>query len=201
MRSHSRYLYRKILPSLLAGAVLLLVGVTCHKRKPEFQPAGVAALSRYPAPNAGDGLPMIAGSPLFNLRVDIEDCGYIVYVNGGLVTANMEGSAHEDQPINHWLNSGTNEIELHAYLSDGPDQCEAKLSLTLKDEDNEKEPEQTALVLAYSAKLAVSGDPPRDSSPAGMFDSHAGFRHRTVGISRLAPPRWPVFRDMERKSA
>jgi hypothetical protein len=131
---------------------------------------------------------MIAGSPLFGLRVDIEDCAYIVYVNGGLVTANMEGSAREDQPINHWLNSGSNEIELHTYLpEDGPDQCEAKLSVTLKDEDNEKEPEQTALVLAYSAKQAVSGDPTRDSSPAGMFDSHSGFRASDRGDLKVGP--------------
>jgi hypothetical protein len=191
MKNHSGRRSRNPTMPAVAAVVLLTACVACHKRKPEPSrvpfPSQVAVPLVPSAPSAAERLPMIVGSPLFDLRVDIENCAYIVYVNGGLVTANMEGSAHEDQPINHWLNSGSNEIELHTYLSDAPDQCEAKLSLTLKDEDNEKDPARTALVLAYSAQQAVSGDPTRDSSPAGLFDSHSGFRASDRGDLRVGP--------------
>lgn len=176
--------------SVVAVAVLFAACVSCHKPKPATvpPPAKGAAPLVPSAPAAAERLPMIAGRPLFSLRVAIENCAHILYVNGGLVTASMEGSADEDQPINHWLNSGSNDIELHTYLSeDEPDQCEAKLTLTLKDEDREKEPASTALVLAYSAQLAASGDPVRGSSPAGIFDSHSGFRASDRGDLKVGP--------------
>jgi hypothetical protein len=173
-------------------AILLLAGAcaTCHKRRPEGKLVFpiLAAPSPPPAPNAAERLPMIPGQPLFNLGLDIDNCPYILYLNGGLVSANMEGTAQEDQPINHWLLSGTNEIELHMYQQeDGSDQCDAKVRLTLKDEGHDKDPEATGFTLAYSAAAAASGDATRGSSPVGMFDSRNGFRPSDHGDLKVGP--------------
>ena len=143
---------------------------------------------------------MIPARPLINLKIDIEYCQYDVYVNGGLVTRNMEGNpAHEDQPINHWLRSGANEIEVLMYLAtDEPDTCEIKVALMIKDADNEQAPATTALVLARSAK-AAGVDPVAGSTPAGVFDSRRGF-HATAdkGDFKVGPAELvhlPTHRD------
>jgi hypothetical protein len=132
---------------------------------------------------------MFARRPLINLKVDIEQCSYQLFLNGGLVTSNLEGNpAHEDQPVNHWLRTGSNEIQVYMYkAADEQDECNVKVAVTAKDNDDDKIPLATALVLAHSAKAAAAGSPTQGSSPPGLFDSHQGFRASDKGDLRVGP--------------
>jgi len=164
--------------ALLAGCLTGFVMMT-----------GLAAPSA-PSARSAERLPMLAGSPLLSLRIDIEECAFDVYVNGGLVTRNMEGTlAAEDQPINHWLRSGSNEIEVYMYSDPGAAQkCNVEVGLSVK--EDETAPGKTALVLAHSAKGAAAGHPTEGSSPPGTFDSHRGFRASDKGDLRVGPARF-----------
>jgi hypothetical protein len=132
---------------------------------------------------------MYAPRPLVNLKLDSEQCAYQLWVNGGLVTSNLESNAaHEEQPINHWLRSGANEIQVYVYKpADEPDRCDIKLTVNVKDNDHEALPGATAFVLAHSAKAAAAGAPTQGSSPPGVFDSHQGFRSSEKGDVRVGP--------------
>lgn len=157
---------------LLAGCLVFFFTLECHARKT----------------SAAERLSMFAHRPLVNLRVDIDQCAYQLFLNGGLVTSNLEGNAHEDQPVNHWLRTGSNEIQLYMYKSAGePDECDVKVAVHVQDNDNDKIPEATALVLAHSAKATAAGSPTQGSSPPGLFDSHHGFHASDKGDLRVGP--------------
>jgi hypothetical protein len=140
---------------------------------------------------------MITTSPLFGLRLDIEHCMYIVYVNGGTVTVNLEGTAgHEDQPINQWLRSGSNELEVHMYrAADEANTCDARVALMVKDVENERGAGAKALVLAHTAQGETAGDPAAGSSPAGTFDSHRGYRSADQGDLKVGPAKMTHIED------
>ena len=75
---------------------------------------------------------MYVSHPLLNLKVDIDDCAFQLFVNGGLVTSNLRGTAHEEQPLNHWVRTGANDIQLYMYKpADEQDTCDVKLALTV----------------------------------------------------------------------
>lgn len=185
---------RNVRPRLTCLVAIVLVSCLafdCHARKPEPKnenlPSNTPTLAVSSAASPAERLPMIVQRPLINLRIDTEHCAYLLFVNGGLVIANIDGNAaHEDQPINHWVHSGSNSIDLHMYKpGDEPDLCDVKIDVTVKDNDNDQLPALTALVLAHSAKAAVAGSPTRGSSPPGTFDSHHGFRPSDKGDLRV----------------
>lgn len=131
---------------------------------------------------------MYVSHPLLNLKVDIDDCAFQLFVNGGLVTSNLQGTAHEEQPINHWVRTGANDIQLYMYKSpDEPDTCDVKLALTVTDNDDDRIPPVTVFVLAHSAKAAAAGTPTVGTSPSGTFDSHLAFRASDKGDVRVGP--------------
>jgi hypothetical protein len=131
---------------------------------------------------------MYVPRPVLSFKVDIDECSFDVFLNGGLVTSNVEGIAHEDQPINHWVRNGSNEIQLYLYKpADEPDNCDVKVALTVSDNDNDETPSASVLVLAHSAKAAAAGTPFRGSSAPGTFDSHHGFRSSDKGDVRVGP--------------
>lgn len=182
---------RRRLPSMAAIGLVVCLSHDCHARKRESEhetlPSNTPAISSAASP--AERLPMIARRPLMSLRIDTEHCAYLLFVNGGLVTANIDGdAAHEDQPINHWVHTGSNAIDLHMYKpGDEPDLCDVKIGVTVKDNDNDKVPSLTALVLAHSAKAAAAGSPTQGSSPPGTFDSHQDFRPSNKGDLRVGP--------------
>ena len=115
--------------------------------------------------------------PLVGLKVDIENCGFDVFVNGGLITSNLMGTpSHESLPINHFVRSGENELMVYVYEDATEPTCDVSVAVTLGDADNEAAKPRSLLTLAYSAKALASGDPGRGSSPAGRFDTHRGER-------------------------
>jgi hypothetical protein len=127
-------------------------------------------------------------SPVLNLKVDIDECGFDVFLNGGLVTSNVDGIAHEEQPVNHWVRNGSNLLQVYLYKPAGePDHCDVKVALSVSDSRNDETPPATVLVLAHSAKAAAAGAPFQGSSPAGTFDSHHGFRASDKGDVRVGP--------------
>jgi hypothetical protein len=131
---------------------------------------------------------MYVPRPVLSFKVDIDECGFDVYLNGGLVTSNLEGIAHEEQPVNHWVRNGNNEIQLYLYKpADQPDKCNVKVVLTVTDIDNDETPPATVLVLAHTAEAAAAGAPFRGSSAPGTFDSHHGFRSSDKGDVRVGP--------------
>jgi hypothetical protein len=120
---------------------------------------------------------MVAGKPLFNLRVDIEGCAHDVYVNGGLITRNLEGSKdHTEYPINHWLRSGSNEIQVNMLKPEGQlDECNVKVELRYKDEATAPDaPGVSLTTLVHDAQRAPATAPTDGSSPSGSFDSRTG---------------------------
>jgi hypothetical protein len=138
---------------------------------------------------------MKIGAPLVGLRLDGEDCSYVVYVNGGLVASNLDGTpVAEEYPINQFLRSGENELAVHIYRSreTDPDTGELKVAIKVGDADDEKRPAATALTLAFAAKAA--GDRTGGSSPAGTFDSEHGYRpndHGDVTVGKVAVKQLP----------
>ncbi len=159
-----------------------------------------AAGAKAPNSKRAERVTMIPARPLLNLRVDIESCQYDLFVNGGLVMRNMEGTpAHEEQPINHFVRSGSNEIEVLIYVDpDAPDTCEAKVALVIKDAEHEEAPGVTALVLGHTAK-AGAADPTAGSTPAGVFDSRHGFEKPAdkgdFKVGRASLRHLPTHRD------
>jgi hypothetical protein len=163
----------------------------CRSHKPDLkqEPSTNRQTTPSAVPSAPERPPMFANRPLVNVKVDLESCFYQLYVNGGLVTASLEGNpAHEEHPVNHWLRSGSNELQLYLYKPEGEeDQCDAKVALTVKDNDNEQAPAVTAFTLGHSAKGAAAGAPVQGSSAPGLFDSHALFRASDKGDVRVLP--------------
>lgn len=180
--------HRRAICERLACAAILLLAV----------PGAAEAKAANPKP-AERGA-MIPARPLLNLRVDIESCQYDLFVNGGLVMRNMAGTpAHEEQPINHFVRSGSNDIEVLLYPDpDAPDASEVKVSLVIKDAEHAEAPGVTALVLAHSAK-AGAANPTAGSTPAGVFDSRRGFeKPADSGDVKVGPAKFrhlPVHRD------
>ncbi len=179
-------------PGRLACAALLLVSV-------------VGAVAGAPGakganPKRAERVTMIPARPILNLRIDIEACQFDLFVNGGLVMSNIQGTPiHEEQPINHFARSGSNDIDVLIYVdTDAPDACEAKVSLVIKDAANDQAPGVTALALGHSAK-AGAADPTAGSTPAGVFDSRRGFeKPADKGDVKVGPARLrhlPTFRD------
>jgi hypothetical protein len=170
---------RRGFPRRLALALFLLLGISAT------------------AATAGENKRshMSIGAPLVGLRLDGERCIYVVYVNGGLVASNMEGTpVNEDSPINHFLRSGDNELAIHLYRwhETDPDTCELKAAIKVGDADDEKRPAVTALTLAYSAKAAT--DRTGGSSPVGTFDSEHGYRpynHGDLAVGKVALTQLP----------
>jgi hypothetical protein len=149
---------------------------------------------------------MNTGAPLVGLRLDGQECIYVVYVNGGLVASNMEATpVGEDYPINQFLRSGENELTVHLYRwhETDPDTGELKLAIKIGDADDENRPAVTALTLVYSAK--APGDRTAGSSPPGTFDSQHAYRRAehgdvTVGKASLTqlPGRGSVIHALSR---
>jgi hypothetical protein len=130
---------------------------------------------------------MNVASPLIALRLDIEQCFYIVYVNGGLVAADMGASpAHEDDPINHLVRSGDNELTVYMLEGEEPTNCDVKVSVTVSDADDESGRTATALTLAYAAGTGTN-EPTHASSPPGRFDSTHGYRRSDRGDMTVGP--------------
>jgi hypothetical protein len=120
---------------------------------------------------------MLPGKPLFDVRIDIEHCPHDVYVNGGLVTRNLHANpTHVEYPINHYLRSGQNDVEVQMLKSESePDACDVKLELRWKDES--APPDATPvrlLTLFHDAKTAPAQNPTLGSSPSGSFDANTG---------------------------
>lgn len=175
---------------LLTACLASFVALECHAKKsePKQQSLNADTSAHAVAPDTAERSSMFTRRPLVNLRVDIEQCSYQLFLNGGLVTSNLEGNAHEEQPVNHWLHTGSNELQVYMYKSnDEPDACDVKVAVTVKDNDNDQIPQGTALVLAHSAKGAKAGSPTKGSSPPGLFDSHQGFRASDKGDVRVGP--------------
>jgi hypothetical protein len=152
----------------------------------------LAVLSGVCFGDIAKGSHMHIGSPLFNLALDVDGCSYIAFVNGGLISMNLEGGGtHEQQPINHWLRSGQNELTVQVFRwsdNDGKDDaCVVKAVVTVADNDGPNVPGKTAMTLAYSATAAAAGAPTRDSSPPGRFDSEYGFRSSRAGDVEVGP--------------
>jgi hypothetical protein len=124
-----------------------------------------------------EGHPMLAGKPLFSLRLDIERCAHDVYVNGGLITRNLDGTpAHAEYPVNHWLRSGANDIQIFMMKWEGdPDECDVKAEINWKEERGAAGAAPVKLLtLAHDAKLATPADPAPGSSASGTFDARTG---------------------------
>jgi hypothetical protein len=120
---------------------------------------------------------MLLGKPVFSLRVDMEHCAHVVYVNGGLVRQSLEQTPiHAEYPVNHWLRSGKNDIEVHMLKWEGePDDCNVQVTLRRRET---KPPVDTVpltlLTLMHDAKNAPRNAPTQGSSPSGAFYSGTG---------------------------
>lgn len=134
-----------------------------------------------------------ASSPLVNLGLEITGCSYIVHVNGGLVSMNLKDTgANELAPINHWLRSGVNELNIQIYrwpeAKDRPDTCSIKSSVTVGDNRTPDAQPATAMTLVYSTTADQEHEPFRGSSPSGRFDSRQGYRTSPTGDLQIQPP-------------
>ena len=107
----------------------------------------------------------------------------------GLRPASGRGSGHETQPINHWVRSGQNKLEVFIYDEDGrpPAGCKVKTSVLVGDANDDKVPETTVLTLAYG-HVPPGGHPTGGSSREGTFDSTHGYRASDQGDVKVGPP-------------
>jgi hypothetical protein len=183
------------------AALIFAFGLACacKNRRPETPLPKKTPESVAPKPTAAEPVAasplalaertsMYVPRPVLSFKVDIDECGFKLFLNGGLVTSNLEGIAHEEQPVNHWVRNGSNEIQLYMFKpADEPDNCDVKVALNVTDNDNDETPPATVLVLAHSAKAAAAGAPFRGSSAPGTFDSHHGFRSSDKGDVRVSP--------------
>jgi hypothetical protein len=147
----------------------------------------IAPLEAAP-PLPQEPLPMISGKPLFTLRLDIERCAHAVYVNGGLVDHNFDKDPlHSEFPINQWLRSGKNEIEIYmAKWTGHPDECSVKAEVRLQNA-NGNAGAKPLLSLVHDARLAPANDLTQGSSPSGTVESSTGVPSQH-GDVRVGPP-------------
>jgi hypothetical protein len=127
-------------------------------------------------------------SPLVDLRIDIEQCFYIVYVNGGVVASDMGGRpAHEDDPINHFVRSGDNELTVYMLEGDEPTKCDVKVAVNVSDSEDESGRKATALTLAYAGEKGNPAERIHASSSAGLFDSNQTYKKSDRGDLAVGP--------------
>lgn len=196
-----------IQPGLMAVATLVvMVAFACRSRESSEPPpspnatsassgnAGAASSTTADVPRPSeDKSKMMQGKPLFDVRLDIENCPHDVYVNGGLVERNLEETpSHIEYPVNHYLRSGRNELEVHMIKQeDEPYECDVKVALRYKDESAPPDAEPiTLLTLVHDAKTALANDLAQGSSPSGAYDSRTGLPRvggdLQVGVATVA---------------
>jgi hypothetical protein len=192
---------------LVAGAAWAVLSSSACQGTPRTEPAQAPPASQAPAVSeaalpiekkAEDALTAIPsaipGKPIFDVRLDIEGCPHDVYVNGGLVERNLApNAAHIEYQINHYLRSGSNELEVQLIrMSDEPVECDVKVALRWRDESAPADVTPvTLLTLVHDAKTAPANDATLGSSPSGTFDPMTGLPREGgalhVSAATLAP--------------
>jgi len=168
--------------------VVLVIGLAAGPSRGAFALEPAKESASAPKSSAVPG-----PSPLVNLALEISGCSFIVHVNGGLVSMNLrDDGTNETSPINHWLRSGANELNIQIYrfpeAKDRPDTCSIKSSVTVGDNRTPDAQPATALTLVYSTKADQEHAPFRGSSPSGRFDSRQGYRASPTGDLQVQPP-------------
>lgn len=110
----------------------------------------------------------------FELQLSAQDCRYEVRLNGVPIhTDNKAIPVQARFPVNHWLRSGENTLEL--VLPDiqdpQPDSASVAIGLKLLREQHNLRTELVVCRLAWRRDLQGTGDPFVGSSEAGVFNS------------------------------
>jgi hypothetical protein len=183
--------------------VLRALALACLLAAPA---AGCRGSSTAPAPTSATPDPqalkpkeksMFFGQPVVSVKLEFFDCVYRLYINGGHVATDRSAMPlHEEQPINQWLRSGVNEIELHLFKQpvEGvpPDRytlgeaTRATVALTVKPASRPDDPGTQIASLAYSL-AAREPDRTASSSPAGRFDSTRNLARHDSGDVEVGP--------------
>jgi hypothetical protein len=121
---------------------------------------------------------MLARHPIFDVRLDIENCAHDVYVNGALVTRSLEiMPTHIEYQVNHFMRSGRNEIEVQMFdAEEEPNECDVQLALRWKGASAPADVKPVTLAtLVYDSKTTTADVPARGSSPSGSYDATTGL--------------------------
>lgn len=149
---------------------------------------GLTANSAPSGKRAGPAGNKMSGSqPYYVLKLSTKTCQYAAFVNGGMVSRGPAGAPEDEQhPVNHWIRSGSNVLDLHVYKwPDEADRCEVTAVLLLKDADAPDGEGTKILSLVYSASAGPKGSPIRGSSPSGRFDSRRGYSPSDTGDTQV----------------
>jgi hypothetical protein len=154
-------------------------------------PAAAAPVSPLPPKEKS----MFFGQPVLSLKLELQDCSYCVYVNGGLVACDRSAMpADEEHPINHLLRGGDNQIELRLFKqADGGDPAGAKLGdetsatveLRVKQNGKPADPEPVTRISYVLAKPEAART--EGSSRAGRFDSVRKLAASDTGDVEVGP--------------
>lgn len=124
---------------------------------------------------------MLLNKPVFTLRLNMQDCRFVVRLNGVQISRDDEGdSLSVNIPVNQWMRTGANEITLSLLTFKGkyPISPEARCEVSLQVRPDNGTEEQTVTIsrLVFSGKLASVGSKGiEESTAAGQYDSTQQF--------------------------
>ena len=139
---------------------------------------------------------MLLNKPVFTLRLNTQDCRYVLRLNGVQINRNDSGdSSTVNIPVNHWMRTGANELSLSLLTFKGkyPISPEARCEVSLQVRPDEGTEAQTVTIsrLVFSGKLASAGSKGiEESTAAGSYDSTRQFFAVRRGCCVLG---FPVF--------
>lgn len=121
---------------------------------------------------------MLMNKPYVTALIEMADCHFYVEINGVMINRGAQPVTVEI-PINHWLRSGENNIQLFLYTPEesktiAPN-AHCSVSLQVRSDDAPSSTAQVVSRLVYSGKEALVGTGTEASTAPGKYDSRRDF--------------------------
>jgi len=129
---------------------------------------------------------LLQNKPLYSVKVDAVGAKYTIRVNGISILReiNPRGQIATILPVNHWMRSGENSIEILAFPDDKnePFRRDFHLNIALLVRDySDPDNEYTVATLVFDGKKDEDGSHTAQSSPSGIYASDKGFEAHPSG--------------------
>lgn len=123
---------------------------------------------------------MLENKPYFTVAVDTAGCRYDIRINDVPVVSDRNGfPVTVDIPVNHWMQSGENELSMHLHplpKHEGLSRdTECSATLKVRESGTSVELNQSVASVSFSGNELESGTGAGGSSPSGQFDHRSAF--------------------------
>lgn len=134
----------------------------------------------------GENMSILDDKPLYKISINGSGEKYIVWINGVVVYQEMDASSQitTTLPVNHWMRSGANNIELSIFPSgqDKKPNKNAEIDIRLLvSSNNNPETEHAITSIVFKGGMVEENKPFGASGPSGRFDSRNNFAADSSG--------------------